>query len=295
MSMFVAFNLENKLVNITDVERGLACQCTCFTCGEEVIARKGEINEHHFAHTSNKDSCVINTESLIHKYGKQVILDNLYVHLPTLPPYSSDEHQSTLWTFERVIPEFSLGKIRPDLVAYKDGKPIFIEIAVTHFIDQAKLDFIKKFAVNTVELDLSSLLNSETPIPSDEARRFILEELSNKKWIYPEAPQPNTSILDQTQPETPYVDIAEINAFISLQPKWEDFKFTINGMWVDVRKFSGGMLSVRCAYNPEIIAMLKKWRNQGGGRYNPKYKSWDYWQPFADTILERLSELHTEK
>ena len=36
-----------KLVDIKDVERGLACQCTCFECGETVIARKGEINAWH--------------------------------------------------------------------------------------------------------------------------------------------------------------------------------------------------------------------------------------------------------
>ena len=292
MSMLIALNLENKLVHIIDVERGLACRCTCFTCGDEVIARKGEINEHHFAHASNKDSCIINTESLIHRYGKQVILDSLSVHLPALPNFI-DEHQSTLWTFEKVIPEFSFGKIRPDLVAYTNGKPIFIEIAVTHFIDQEKLNFIKKFAVNTVELDLSSLLNSEISIPSDEAKQFILDELSHKKWIYPETTKLNSPMLYQPLAEIPYVDSADINALRSSQ--WVDFKFTINGMWVDVRKFSSGMLAVKCAYNPEIIAMLKMWRNQGGGKYDPKYKSWKYWQPFSDTVLQRLRELHSEK
>ena len=50
MTMYIALNEDNKLVNIKQVERGLACQCTCFECGEAVIARKGEIKEHHFAH-----------------------------------------------------------------------------------------------------------------------------------------------------------------------------------------------------------------------------------------------------
>jgi hypothetical protein len=41
--MYIALNENNKLVNIEQVERGLACQCTCFECGEAVIARKGEL------------------------------------------------------------------------------------------------------------------------------------------------------------------------------------------------------------------------------------------------------------
>lgn len=64
----------------------------------------------------------------------------------------------------------------------------------------------------------------------------------------------------------------------------EDLQFTINGIWVHARKFSGGMLSVNCTYNPVIITMLKQWRNKGGERYNNKYKYWNYWQPFLETI-----------
>lgn len=63
MTMYIALDENKKLVDIKDVERGLACQCTCFECGETVIARKGEIKEHHFAHASNKESCTIKTIS----------------------------------------------------------------------------------------------------------------------------------------------------------------------------------------------------------------------------------------
>ena len=73
---------------------------------------------------------------------------------------------------------------------------------------------------------------------------------------------------------------------------WEDYQFTINGIWVRARKFSSGMLSVSCIYNPEIIAMLKQWRNEGGGRFDQRYRSWNYWQPFSATVLERLELMH---
>ena len=171
-----------KLVDIKDVERGLACQCTCFECGETVIARKGEIKEHHFAHASNKESCTINPESVLHKYAKEVILESMGLMLPALP---NSDNEAAWWTFEKVLPEFSLGLIRPDLVGYFDVEPILIEIAVTHFIDAEKLKRIEVFKLKCIEIDLSPLLKSDIAIPSIEAKQQILENLDNRRWVYP--------------------------------------------------------------------------------------------------------------
>jgi hypothetical protein len=52
------------------------------------------------------------------------------------------------------------------------------------------------------------------------------------------------------------------------------------------------MISVNSTYNPEIIAMFKKWMHEGRGSYNPKYKSWNYWLPFSEQVLQRLVELN---
>lgn len=75
-------------------------------------------------------------------------------------------------------------------------------------------------------------------------------------------------------------------------PKWQDYKFTIKGIFVNVRKFDSGMISVNSTYNPEIIAMLKEWKREGRGSFNPKYKSWNYWLPFSEQVLQRLKELN---
>ena len=76
MTMYVALNENNNLVQIENVERGLACKCTCFECGETVIARKGDIKEHHFAHASNKESC--NQRSHFRIYGFNASCDPKY-------------------------------------------------------------------------------------------------------------------------------------------------------------------------------------------------------------------------
>lgn len=37
---------------------------------------------------------------------------------------------------------------------------------------------------------------------------------------------------------------------------WEEYLFIVSGMWVKVKKFNSGMISVRSAYNPELIKLL---------------------------------------
>ena len=102
--------------------------------------------------------------------------------LPALP---NSDNEAAWWTFEKVLPEFSLGLIRPDLVGYFDVEPILIEISVTHFIDAEKLKRIEVFKLKCIEIDLSPLLKSDIAIPSIEAKQQILENLDNRRWVYP--------------------------------------------------------------------------------------------------------------
>lgn len=286
MTMYIALDGNKKLVDIKDAERGLACQCTCFECGETVIARKGEIKEHHFAHASNKESCTINPESVLHKYAKEVIIESMGLMLPALP---NSDNEAAWWTFEKILPEFSLGLIRPDLVGYFDGKPILIEIAVTHFIDAEKLKRIEVFKSKCIEIDLSSVLKTNISIPSPEAKKEILENLNNRKWVYP---FPLTQNIQDNVPTDNSNLSLEKSKMVQTTPKWQDYKFTIKGIFVNVRKFDSGMISVNSTYNPEIITMFKEWKREGRGSFNPKYKSWNYWLPFSEVVLDRLKELN---
>ena len=42
---------DNRLVSIHQVESGIRCDCTCPGCRLPVIAKKGKVKVHHFAHT----------------------------------------------------------------------------------------------------------------------------------------------------------------------------------------------------------------------------------------------------
>src|SRR5690348_8256532 len=49
-----ALNTRNVLVHVVDVPRGKACECRCVGCGRALIAKKGEVLVHHFAHANNE-------------------------------------------------------------------------------------------------------------------------------------------------------------------------------------------------------------------------------------------------
>lgn len=295
MLMTVAVNKANQLVSIKQVERGLKCDCFCFECGEQVIARKGEKNEHHFAHISNKESCNINPESILHKFAKQVIMEEKGLTLPTLP--NSQDSESKRWQFSKLIAEQSVGTIRPDLVASIDHGIMFIEIAVTSFIDSDKLNLIKHLGIQTIEIDLRDLLKRNIDIPSEEARAYILHEVTNKKWVYPIEQPLNTPIKSSGSDSSLHqvVNTPQItNQAAATKAKFVKYRFTIQGMWVDVWAFEDGGLSVKCVhYHPEIVALLKSWKNEGGGNYSQKFKSWRYSLPFSNTVLQRLQQLDT--
>lgn len=190
MSMFVALDTDGQLITIENAIRGLACNCSCVCCGEPVVARKGPIREHHFSHHSNKESCFIQRESLLHLYAKQVIRTHLGLQLPPMPgTWPESEDQTSWWDFERVDQEVPQPGFQPDLVAHlRDGSQLFIEIAVTSFIGEEKLERIKNVGIDTVEIDLRELLYSKLPIPSEEVTAHILKQTHNKSWIYPEPP-----------------------------------------------------------------------------------------------------------
>ena len=296
MLMNVAINGLEQLVSIKQVEKGLACHCFCFECNEPVVAKKGEKNEHHFAHSSNKESCNISPESILHKFAKQVIMEEQSIVLPSLP--NNDEMKANTWRFDRLVEEQAIGPIQPDLVASIDNDTLLIEIAVTSFVDKEKLDFIKQLSFKTVEIDLRELLTLRIDIPSEEARQFILEQVHNKKWLYPETIEPKTPSLDWLSTlNMSCINSEQVNSNQDTQQSipeknYVKYRFTINKVWVDTWVFNDGGISVKAVnFNPEIAALLKRWSKEGGGRYTPKFKAWKYFNPFAHTVLQRLKAM----
>jgi len=52
---FARDDVTGRIVDVRDVPRGLACNCTCISCGEQLVARQGEVVAWHFAHKANSN------------------------------------------------------------------------------------------------------------------------------------------------------------------------------------------------------------------------------------------------
>ena len=87
---------EGKLVSIADAERGLKCNCTCTKCGKPLVAKKGEVNAHYFAHSADSD-CT--GETYEHIMAKMEIKGKKYLFVPdkrVRPVYQENERTKKL-------------------------------------------------------------------------------------------------------------------------------------------------------------------------------------------------------
>lgn len=150
-----------------------------------------------------------------------------------------------------MVAEQAVGLIRPDLLASIDNEMLFIEVAVTSFVDTHKLNFIKQLNIKTIEIDLRELLKRNVCIPSDEAEKFILEQVDNKKWLYPEAKKPDEPLADwlSTMPlpeiNTNHVADDREESQSKLINNYVKHRFIINNVWVDAWVFNDGGISVK--------------------------------------------------
>lgn len=76
---------DGQLVMIEDVESGLACGCVCPACGTQLVARKGQIRLHHFAHHSAKP-CEYGAEMIAVCLADWILREAMKFNVP--PVYS---------------------------------------------------------------------------------------------------------------------------------------------------------------------------------------------------------------
>ena len=82
---------------------------------------------------------------------------------------------------DRVELEKRFDDIIPDIVVYSGDKYFFIEIYVTHPIDDEKLKKLKEKNISTIEVDLSKI---KREISVEELSDILLKASDRKSWKY---------------------------------------------------------------------------------------------------------------
>ncbi|NOR55194.1 MAG: hypothetical protein GQ531_03200 [Sulfurovum sp.] len=187
----VPFGLKDGvLYEPSQVDRGRACNCICPSCKKPLIAKKGEIRKKHFTHDINT-SCQTGKETAIHLAAKQIISQTKTVCLPSIE-LNGDPQPYGKVIFDKIILEKSIPELKeqmtviPDITATLNRgnkvKDLYIEIAVTHFTEEEKIDVLRKNKFSAIEIDLSSLYN-EVHIDFAVIENIIMNG-EYTTWIY---------------------------------------------------------------------------------------------------------------
>jgi hypothetical protein len=193
----IPFGLKNDtLVEVSEVESGLACGCICPSCKRKLQANKGQHVSHYFSHDPSVETKVCESafETSIHLMAKEILCEDGYLIFPALTISFSksdqlgDTHVEEMLieeegrrSFERVELEKRLEEIRPDIIAYINGEPFLIEVAVTSFADSNKKKIIRNLGLPAIEIDLSSVDYTTT---KNDLRELINGSSAKKQWLF---------------------------------------------------------------------------------------------------------------
>ncbi len=191
--------LDGQIVTVNEVERGLACNCVCPACGHPLEAHKGAARDPYFSHYRGAE-CGAAYETALHLLAKDVLEKERRLLLPELKVTSdlSIARAGTIaeteiivkpWNrmeFDEVFVEKSLGDIIPDVRLTKSGRNLFVEIRVTHKVDDAKLAKIRERNVATIEYDFSaaSRILTRKDIRHVLIETYVARGLGRGAWIY---------------------------------------------------------------------------------------------------------------
>lgn len=176
---------DRTLVGIEEVDSGLACNCVCVGCGARVIARKGDVRTHHFAHESG---AACSGETWLHQALKAVIEEEKRILLPQYYLPLSDSCTQLkiieLSVIQQEVPAPG-SALRPDITARggAKGNALFIEVHVHHAVDEAKRNALAQLGVPTLELSVPREMLSAQPTRTDLSK--FLDNPDCVHWIVP--------------------------------------------------------------------------------------------------------------
>lgn len=150
---------DGKLIHIAEAINGLECNCICPACEGKLIAKNGgSVRIHHYAHQGNV-TCRYGPQTVIHLAAKEILERCRRIVIPGKKESFGGDPIEISREMEIKIDSVSIEKkfhgFIPDLILTSRGRRLIVEIAVTHFVDEVKLQKIKKSGMAAIELDLS--------------------------------------------------------------------------------------------------------------------------------------------
>lgn len=204
MGIKLPYGLKDGIyVHIDEAKRGKDCHCICPYCKRNLIAKKGDINENHFAHFPGED-CNLGGETALHLAAKALLTKERIFKIPPLyKNFNLKGHKDVYLTdderlvngqqvretivkpsyikINKVFLENRSDDIIPDVIIESQNKRLLIEIGVTHFLNESKIAKIRKQNLPAIEIDLSSLKSS---YDEETLKEVVIDGHYFKTWIH---------------------------------------------------------------------------------------------------------------
>ncbi|MBD5802293.1 hypothetical protein AZOA_17190 [Azoarcus sp. Aa7] len=172
--------------------------------------------------------------------------------------------------FTTVEAEKKVGELRPDIIATIGTAVLFVEIAVTHFVDSEKARTLESMGFPTLEVDLAAVDREKWTW--EDLFETVIESVQQKRWVHVMDAELLHAEAEHAAQLAALALPTAIQAFPSkCQPPRT--RFVISGRFVDLIERPFGV-SIWSTYDPEVNAVIKTLMRIVGGRWQPKFKSW---------------------
>lgn len=149
---------DGRLLHVSQVPPGLACSCSCPACHAPLVARKGGVVAHYFAHHVDR-ACAGAWETALHLLAKQVVSEAREIVLPEAVAEAGGKRRriaaARAFSYDSAEIEVDMDGLRPDAVVHRDGRSLLIEFSVTHPCGPDKTAEMRRRDLSCVEVDLS--------------------------------------------------------------------------------------------------------------------------------------------
>lgn len=184
----------DEVVYISQVKsRGLDCNCRCAHCGEDFIARLGDVNKHHFAHKSNYE-CVYSNEIAVYLLVRRLLHSMEKLLIPAAGFYFGNRRDYISNAIEATIGEVYYQcdpqQYPPLLMAHINSEPTRIILSFAKYYTDEDFLLLKREAKakswNCLLIDLPRI-EDESSINIALLRMALKGCETEKRWIHHKA------------------------------------------------------------------------------------------------------------
>src|SRR5690625_2416115 len=157
-----------KILEITEVEGGLDCNCICPHCDKDLVAAQGAKTEWYFRHHESTD-CDAVPEKVIQALAKEILAANSRIKLPSVGVIKYENIEADK------KPDFL--SFSSDFLVKSEGEYLYFKIKVNKEARNKKA--YPENDYNSIEIDLTDYVFTS----KNDFRKDLLNKVSHKKII----------------------------------------------------------------------------------------------------------------